>query len=99
MFFNEIEMFKKMIVSLGKKLDSIEETQNTMLDLILEIQLNQQQTHEKLSECELVTKDTSKKFQACSGAFKQIKIVCEAFVERLDEAMGTITETGHDGFH
>ena len=99
MFFNEIAMFKEMILSLGKRLDKIEETQTNMLDLILDMQLNQQQTHNKLSECELVTKDTGKKFEACSGAFKQIKVVCEAFVERLDEAMGTITETGEKGFH
>ena len=77
MFFDEIRVFKEILEKVMDRLRAIEENQIEIL--------------EKIQICEIGTKNQAEKFQACAMSFRQIRIVTESLVERLDEIGGTMT--------
>ena len=77
MFFDEIRVFKEILEKVMDRLRAIEENQIEIL--------------EKIQICEIGTRNQAEKFQACAMSFRQIRIVTESLVERLDEIGGTMT--------
>ena len=82
MFFEQINCFKEILAEVVKRLECIEENQREILA--------------KVQIVEISSKNQCEKFQACAMSFRQIKIVTESLVDRLDEIGGTLTNIDYD---
>ena len=78
----EIETFKFLLDEIMKKLVSVEKVQNVIL--------------KDINGLKTESKKSGKKFEATYEAFNQIRVVSVSLVERLDEALGVVSDVQMD---
>ena len=78
----EIETFKFLLDEIMKKLVSVEKVQNQIL--------------KDINDLKTESKKSVKKFEATYEAFNQIRVVSVELVERLDEALGVVSDVQMD---
>ena len=79
---NEIESFKFLLNQIMKKLISVEKVQKEILT--------------DINGLKSESKRSGKKFEATYEAFNQIRVVSVELVERLDEALGVVSDVQLD---